>query len=629
MRTFEDYAANRLALLDGCRRLEEVARQFQASQGSHELQVVPEVDHDLISSLLRDARTRLERASLEVGVFGQIKRGKSTLVNALIGEEVTSMRVTPETAVPVWIDGEDRLPEVMYSDGTVERVQDRTRAAEMATQRFKERSEKRRVTRVFQHVSAPWLRSGVRLIDTPGLADPALADELEKLTLSELDRVAVAVLVFCQPPGLDRDEVKLLQSLAQRSIDKVFLVCNFYSDGWESPEDRLQITQHISSTLEAASGGSFVEGRVRLYEVNARMGWRAADEGDAALLAESGVKALRDDLEDYLSGGAISRVRQLTGQRLNEAGRLLNLRLMQRLEALSDPSSFAVVESNIQGRIDGVANQLGAVSKRVRGLEQGVVKEILSITAAPFDETLSELEGISRRSELTLLADKLQIRVETMISRLTSQLREVYFDIDVLVAREIGALFGGTLTESITDSPRMNIPTGLDYSIRFSGGSDGSRMAAGALAGGVTLGAGAGLVGGSLAGGAGLALLAAGPVGWAIGAGLGLVLGGVLGAGGGGLAAAMTVSSDTKERARLQIESERQKMKMQARQMTSDLFEDAEVHVRGLLTALAADDQRELELFRSFASDQSGNAERLRQTREMLDEIDRVGRFGT
>jgi ribosome biogenesis GTPase A len=48
-------------------------------------------------------RTRLDEGLLRVAVLGQFKRGKSTLLNALLGVPLLPTGVTPVTAIPTFI----------------------------------------------------------------------------------------------------------------------------------------------------------------------------------------------------------------------------------------------------------------------------------------------------------------------------------------------------------------------------------------------------------------------------------------------------------------------------------------------------------------------------------------------
>ena len=93
----EAFDAERASLLSAVSHFEDVWGRFQERRGID----VDDGADSLIAHELALVRADLESTQFTVGVFGLIKRGKSTLLNALIGREVSSMHVTPETAVPV------------------------------------------------------------------------------------------------------------------------------------------------------------------------------------------------------------------------------------------------------------------------------------------------------------------------------------------------------------------------------------------------------------------------------------------------------------------------------------------------------------------------------------------------
>ena len=51
-------------------------------------------------STIASITDRLEDQSLEIAVFGRVSSGKSSLLNAILGEEILPVGVTPITAVP-------------------------------------------------------------------------------------------------------------------------------------------------------------------------------------------------------------------------------------------------------------------------------------------------------------------------------------------------------------------------------------------------------------------------------------------------------------------------------------------------------------------------------------------------
>ena len=94
--TLDELAAGRAALLERVARLEHAWECVQAASGAD--------DHNgLVTADLVRIRHDLERRDFTVGLFGLVKRGKSTLMNALLGAELSPTHVTPETAVPIHV----------------------------------------------------------------------------------------------------------------------------------------------------------------------------------------------------------------------------------------------------------------------------------------------------------------------------------------------------------------------------------------------------------------------------------------------------------------------------------------------------------------------------------------------
>jgi hypothetical protein len=88
-------------------------------------------DREQLAALL----DRLEASRLRVLVAGEAKRGKSTLINALLGRDVLPSGVTPLTAVATTVRyGDDPRAEVFFLDGHQEK-QPLTALTELVTEK--------------------------------------------------------------------------------------------------------------------------------------------------------------------------------------------------------------------------------------------------------------------------------------------------------------------------------------------------------------------------------------------------------------------------------------------------------------------------------------------------------------
>lgn len=72
---------------------------------------------------------RLSQGRFRLAVLGQFKRGKSTLLNALLGEALLPAGILPLTAVPTMLrPGPERLIRIVFTDGREERFSGSTEA---------------------------------------------------------------------------------------------------------------------------------------------------------------------------------------------------------------------------------------------------------------------------------------------------------------------------------------------------------------------------------------------------------------------------------------------------------------------------------------------------------------------
>jgi GTP-binding protein EngB required for normal cell division len=146
---------------------------------------------------------------LDVAVLGQFKSGKSSLLNAVLGEPVFPVGVVPVTAVITRAVAGDAGPiRVTHLDGTVEEVA-QDRLAEFVTE--KENPGNRRRVAVVD-VCAPALAAwpGLRLVDTPGLGSVLAHSEATRAWLPNV--AAALVAISAERPLADEDRRLLAEA---------------------------------------------------------------------------------------------------------------------------------------------------------------------------------------------------------------------------------------------------------------------------------------------------------------------------------------------------------------------------------------------------------------------------------
>ena len=165
---------------------------------------------------------RLDAARLRVLVAGEAKRGKSTLINALLGRAVLPSGVTPLTAVTTTVRyGDDERAEVRFLDGHDEK-HPLAALADLVTERGNP-GNRRGIADVTVYLAAPVLAGGVELVDTPGTGSVfGWGTETAHEALRSMD---AAVFVLTADPPVSASERDLLGRVAGLSV-ATFAVLN-------------------------------------------------------------------------------------------------------------------------------------------------------------------------------------------------------------------------------------------------------------------------------------------------------------------------------------------------------------------------------------------------------------------
>ena len=153
--------------------------------------------------IVADTARRLEHAQLRVLVIGEIKQGKSTLINALLGEALLPSGVTPTTGAVVQIVRDRQLGRFLVNaDGNRDELQP-DRFAKLA------KGKEEFIGTLLVTTTSEHLPPGVELIDTPGINDLERFRSL--MSRGELPRGDAIILVLDATQVLKLTEVAFLR----------------------------------------------------------------------------------------------------------------------------------------------------------------------------------------------------------------------------------------------------------------------------------------------------------------------------------------------------------------------------------------------------------------------------------
>jgi len=267
-------------------------------------------DYELLQSLGPDYTSykeqvsglisRLESGRFHLAILGQFKRGKSTFLNALLGDAVLPSSVIPLTAVPTLITyNQEKTVRVKYIDGKDDGVftsDDTTLIRKFIEAYVSEESNPKNKLQVLQ-VELTWpaeiLAKGVVLIDTPGVGSTHKHNT--EMTVNFLSQCDAALFLVSSDPPITEIELEFLHQITD-AIPRIFFLLNKID--YLNEEDIAVVSEFIRKTL--VEKGS-ISGDVQLYPVSAKQGLTARMEKDPVLWERSGLSEVSDHLVSFLA----------------------------------------------------------------------------------------------------------------------------------------------------------------------------------------------------------------------------------------------------------------------------------------------------------------------------------------
>ena len=166
--------------------------------------------------------TRLRQGRFYVACIGQFKRGKSTLLNALVGQPVLPTGVTPVTSVVTVLQyGERSSADVQFADGTIRAIS-LDEVEQYVTERLNPRN-RQGVALVAISLPHEALAAGLCLVDTPGIGSVFAANtDTTRAFVPQLD---AAIVVLGADPPLSGDELAVIRDVSGR-VDHLVVVLN-------------------------------------------------------------------------------------------------------------------------------------------------------------------------------------------------------------------------------------------------------------------------------------------------------------------------------------------------------------------------------------------------------------------
>ena len=230
---------------------------------------------DEFTEHLRDwdaAITKRRTEPFSLVVLGDFKRGKSTIINAILGKSIAPVNVAPETFT---------INSISYSDvPKAEAVlKNGQRISLTADDLVREKLEKlmRAFPDTLEYIDIrddAELLKEIRIVDTPGLSDLDCLDKQVQDYLVNAD--AVIYIASALSPFSESEQFFLASHIRPLSFNKLYVLVNMI-DAMNTQEDIEKIISRVSERCESIMPNAFVYGVSGIDEYRRKIGLNRPD----------------------------------------------------------------------------------------------------------------------------------------------------------------------------------------------------------------------------------------------------------------------------------------------------------------------------------------------------------------
>jgi predicted GTPase len=267
-------------------RLKEYSRIKLSLAGQLRLlrEVLKKSGDDARDKQCEELMVKLAEDRFTLAVLGQFKRGKSSLMNAIIGRELLPTGVLPLTsAITVLKFGPQERLVVEREGWSWPEIVPLAKLEDYVTERGNPSNQKKVKTATIE-VPVKFLRRGLEFVDTPGVGSAIVANTAT--TYAFLPQCDAVLFVTSVDTPLTSVELEFLREIRQY-VHKIFFVIN--KTDLLAERERHQVLEFVTQTIREQMGA---DGQ-RIFPLSCKLALAGQDG--------SGLPGLQEELSQFLS----------------------------------------------------------------------------------------------------------------------------------------------------------------------------------------------------------------------------------------------------------------------------------------------------------------------------------------
>lgn len=286
-----------------------------------------------------ELREKIETNTFNLVVVGQFKRGKTSLINALLGADLLPVAVVPLTSIVTIMKFGDALRiNVHFNDGRIAEIKPEN-LPEFVTERGNPKNGKD-VSEVVITYPSPFLKGGVQIIDTPGVG--SVYEHNTDVAYQYLPKSDAALFLLSVDQPLSKAELDFLRDVREYS-SRIFFLLNKADYFCEA--DLSESTDFSQNVLKEAMGAD-----MRIFPVSAKLALEGKLAGSEDIVQKSYLPQFSSVLNTFL---------------MEEKGKILLLSVINNLLRLLSQARF-----ELDLEMKSLATPLEELIEKIKTFEQ-------------------------------------------------------------------------------------------------------------------------------------------------------------------------------------------------------------------------------------------------------------------
>ena len=426
-------------------------------------------------SILNDYLSRVSGSEPIIPVLGMQGMGKSTLINALLEENILPNEADETTCVPVEIKyGEIEHADVYFKDSsqslvvhTIDELRD------YVDNNFNPANEKG-VSRIVLYRNRGILKSGIIIVDLPGVGSLTAANE--ETTYKYIRNLCTAIFVIPTVPPIRRNEALFIKSVWSQ-FSKAIFVQNDWGESKQEIEEGVTYNTKLLRGIADGLNNKFEDNDILV--VNAHNGTRKEPElrnSSNIVSLISTINSFAENWKELQTEGVKEKTLMTIDSAIKYAQKVLHEFAQSKVETIRNREAelrdMQSATNKLEEEIGKVKSYISQQESTIRSSSRNKASECVKKLRAAMNKTIDS--GVFDGEALTnVFNDEQQEKVSECLNSLFDEITLIKIEVDAKIQNLCDIALENDMTtsyEEVHKEQQFRYEKGVDSLCKIGGG---------------------------------------------------------------------------------------------------------------------------------------------------------------